>query len=54
MHDKGKIDEILSYPVGRNVPIVDAFCLGKLKHSAEPPEGDTSDIRPILVKLGCA
>ena len=37
VHDKSKIDEILSYAVGRNVPVVDAFRLGKLKHSAEQP-----------------
>ena len=56
MHDKSKIDEILSYAVGRNVPVVDAFHLGKLKHYAEQSEGNASDVRPrpILVKLGCA
>ena len=56
MHDKSKIDEILSYAVGRNVPVVDAFRLGKLKHYAEQSEGNASDVRPrpILVKLGCA
>ena len=37
VHDKSKIDEILSYAVGRNVPVVNAFRLGKLKHSAEQP-----------------
>ena len=39
VHDKSTIDEILSYAVGRNVPVVDAFRLSKLKHSAEQPEG---------------
>ena len=56
VHDKSKIDEILSYAVGRNVSVVDVFHLGKLKHSAEHLEVGTSDVRPrpILVKLGCA
>ena len=56
MHDKDKIDKILNYAVGRNVPVVDAFRLGKLKHSAEQPGVGTSEARPrpILVKLGCA
>ena len=56
VHDKSKIDEILSYAVGRNVPVVNAFRLGKLKHYAEQSEGNASDVRPrpILVKLGCA
>lgn len=56
VHDKSKIDKILSYAVGRNVPVVDAFRLGKLKHYAEQPEGNASDVRPrpILVKLGYA
>ena len=56
VHDKDKIDEILNYAVGRNVPVVDAFRLGKLKHSAEQPGVGTSEARPrpILVKLGCA
>ena len=56
VHDKDKIDEILNYAVGRNVPVVDAFRLGKLKHSTEQPGVGTSEARPrpILVKLGCA
>ena len=35
VHDKDKIDEILNYAVGRNVPVVDAFHLDKLKHSTD-------------------
>ncbi len=57
VQDKDKIDEILSYAVGRNVPVVDAFRLGKPKHSAaEQSEEGVSVVRPrpILVKLACA
>ena len=56
VHDKDRIDEILNYAVGRNVPVADAFPLGKPKDSAEQPGEGTSEVRlqPILVKLGCA
>ena len=56
MQDKTRIDEILSYAVGRDVPVVDAFCLGKQKRPTtdQSVEGNSeSRPRPVLVKLGC-
>ena len=56
MQDKTRIDEILSYAVGRDVPVVDAFRLGKQKRPTtdQSVEGSSeSRHRPVLVKLGC-
>ena len=56
MQDKTRIDEILSYAVRRDIPVVDAFCLGKQKHPAtdQSVEGNSeSRHRAVLVKLGC-
>ena len=51
-----RIDEILSYAVRRDIPVVDAFCLGKQKRPTtdQSVEGNSeSRPRPVLVKLGC-
>ena len=55
MQDKTKIGEILSYAVRRDVPVVDAFHLGKQKRSTDHSEEGNIEIRPrpVLVKLGC-
>ena len=56
MQDKTRIDEILSYAVGRDVPVVDGFRLGKQKRPTtdQSVEGNSeSRPRPVLVKLGC-
>ena len=53
---KSAIDEILQFVVGRAVPVVDAFRLGKPKRDQgrATSDGDSeSRPRPILVKLGC-
>ena len=51
-----RINEILSYAVGRDVPVVDAFRLGKQKRPTadQSVEGNSkSRPRPVLVNLGC-
>ena len=56
MQDKTRIDEISSYAVGRDVPVVDAFRLGKQKCPVtDQSVEDNIEIRPrpVLVKLGC-
>ena len=56
VQDKTRNDEILSYSVRRDIPVVDAFCLGKQKRPTtdQSVEGNSeSRPRPVLVKLGC-
>ena len=57
VQDKTRIDEILNYAVRRDVPVVDAFHLGKQKHPAATDQSVEGNIesrsRPVLVKLGC-
>ena len=57
VQDKTRVNEILNYAVGRDIPVVDAFHLGKRKRPAtdQSVEGNTeSRPRPaVLVKLGC-
>ena len=56
VQDKNRVNEILSYAVGRDVPVVDAFRLGKQKHPAtdQSVEGNSeSRPSPVVVKLGC-
>ena len=46
----------MSYALGRDVPVVDAFHLGKQKRPTtdQSVEGNSeSRPRPVLVKLGC-
>ena len=47
---KSEVDSILQYLLGRSVPVVDAFRLGRVN----PQSGSSSRPRPILIKLSSA